>query len=91
MPKPFPGPRLGDEIPFRWEKAEQEGPETGAFSRRPAGLLKFLVGVKAQHGEMVGDGGAGCGLGIVRLHLESLMLGPDLPASYRLCIERGKK
>ena len=51
----------------------------------------FFIRVKAQHGGLARDGGAGYTLGSVRLQLESLVLGPDLPASYRQCIERGKK
>ena len=53
--------------------------------------LMFFIRVKAQHGGLARDGGAGYTLGSVRLQLESLVLGPDLPASYRQCIERGKK
>lgn len=44
---------------------EQEGPQAGASSIRPARrLLKCLVRVRARPGEMAGDGGtAGWGLG----------------------------
>lgn len=51
----------------------------------------FLIRVKAQHGGLAREGGAGCRLGSVRLQLESLVLGPDFPASYRQCLEREKK
>ena len=35
VPKPFPGPRLGGEIPQRWEKAKQEGPQASETADAP--------------------------------------------------------
>lgn len=35
MPKSFPGPRLGGEIPRGWEKAKQEGPQASEMADAP--------------------------------------------------------
>lgn len=88
--EPLPRPVLGSETPYRRKKAEQEGPEAGAFSVRPASLLEFLVRVKAQQGEMAGDGGSGNRLGHSEASAGISMLRPYHPASYTLCIERKK-
>lgn len=68
----MPRPVLGSETPYRRKKAEQEGPEAGAFSVRPASLLEFLVRVKAQQGEMAGEEVLAIGWDIVKLQLEPL-------------------
>lgn len=76
MPKPFAGPRLGGEIPWRWEKVEQQGPETGE-----------VADALCHCGWQAGDRDAGCGRGH-RAPTGTSASGPDRPAPYRLSIER---
>lgn len=86
----MPRPALGGKTPYRWKKAEQEGPEAGAFSVRPASLLAFILRVKVQQGKMAGDGGTSNRLEHSEASAGTSMLKPYHPASYRLCIGRKK-
>ena len=71
-------------------KRQIRGPRNWRFLLETARSRMFLIRVEAQHGGLARDGGAGCRMGSVRLQLESLVRGTDLPASYRQCIERGE-
>lgn len=75
VPKPFPGPRLGGEIPLEMKRQNRT-------VQRSARWLMALVTASSWRWR---DAGCGRGHGTPAGTLAS---GPDLPAPYRLSIER---